>query len=46
MEDIEELSSKDTLLDYVAFSCLVLKDADPKSDYWLSIHYGIMNSQT
>jgi HEAT repeat protein len=30
MEDIEELSSKDTLLDYVAFSRLALKDEDPK----------------
>ncbi len=30
MEDIEELSSKDTLLDYVAFSRFVLKDDDPK----------------
>ena len=30
MEDIEELSGKDTLLDYVAFSRFALKDADPK----------------
>ena len=30
MEDIEELSSKDTLLDYVAFSRFALKDEDPK----------------
>jgi HEAT repeat protein len=30
MEDIEELSSKDTLLDYVAISRLALKDEDPK----------------
>jgi HEAT repeat protein len=30
MEDIEELSSKDTLLDYVAFSRFALKDEDPR----------------
>ncbi len=30
MEDVEELSSKDTLLDYVAFSRFALKDEDPK----------------
>jgi HEAT repeat protein len=30
MEDIEELSSKDTLLDYVTFSRFALKDEDPK----------------
>ena len=30
MEDIEELGSKDTLLDYVAFSRFALKDNDPK----------------
>jgi HEAT repeat protein len=30
MEDIEELSSKDTLLDYVAFSRYALKDENPK----------------
>jgi HEAT repeat protein len=30
MEDIEELSSKDTLLDFVAISRFALKDEDPK----------------
>lgn len=30
MEDIEELSTRDTLLDYVAFSRFALKDEDPK----------------
>jgi HEAT repeat protein len=30
MEDVEELSSKDTLLDYVVFSRFALKDEDPK----------------
>ena len=30
IEDIEELSNNDTLLDYVAFSRFALKDEDPK----------------
>ena len=30
MEDVEELSGKDTMLDFVALSCLTLQDDDPK----------------